>query len=460
MFGTVATTLLAFIVAISLLVAIHEFGHFYVARRLGVKVLRFSVGFGRPLLRRVGQDGTEYVLAAIPLGGYVKMLDEREGQVAEHERHRAFNRQPVSARVAIVAAGPLINLVFAVFAFWLMFVVGVQEAKPLIGDPTGIAAESGLRYGDEIVRIDGEAVSTWTESLLAMVGKASTQRDALTSVRGEDGLERELTLKLSRLPSDLKESELLNELGLSQWDIRIPAEVGAFAVDSPADAAGLRVGDVITSVESTPIRFWTDIRPAIQLAAKNDGSTLKISYSRDGQAREVLVTPRIDSSSGARAFILGIQPPALTAEQIELRQRAITTFQYGPIDAIGRAFKATYSYTAVTLETLWLMVTGDASASNVSGPITIAQVAKSSADAGFAPFMRFLGLVSLSLGIFNLLPIPILDGGHLLYYLIESVKGSPVSERMQLAGQYIGTLALLSLMVLAFHNDLARIFWS
>ncbi len=436
MFGTVATTLLAFIVAISLLVAIHEFGHFYVARRLGVKVLRFSVGFGRPLLRRVGQDGTEYVLAAIPLGGYVKMLDEREGQVAEHERHRAFNRQPVSARVAIVAA------------------------KPLIGDPTGIAAESGLRYGDEIVRIDGEAVSTWTESLLAMVGKASTQRDALTSVRGEDGLERELTLKLSRLPSDLKESELLNELGLSQWDIRIPAEVGAFAVDSPADAAGLRVGDVITSVESTPIRFWTDIRPAIQLAAKNDGSTLKISYSRDGQAREVLVTPRIDSSSGARAFILGIQPPALTAEQIELRQRAITTFQYGPIDAIGRAFKATYSYTAVTLETLWLMVTGDASASNVSGPITIAQVAKSSADAGFAPFMRFLGLVSLSLGIFNLLPIPILDGGHLLYYLIESVKGSPVSERMQLAGQYIGTLALLSLMVLAFHNDLARIFWS
>jgi len=461
MFGETFLTILWFLLAVSLLVAIHEYGHFYVARRLGVKVLRFSVGFGRPLFKRVGRDGTEYTLSAIPLGGYVKMLDEREGEVVESERHRAFNQKPVQQRAAIVAAGPAINLVFAVIAFWLMFLNGVEEIKPLVGEPQGIAAESGLRYGDEIRAVDGETVGTWTHALIALVGKASKQEDAAITVKGGDGLERELTLKMSKLPSDLKESRVLEALGLTAWDIRITPAIGAFSIDSAAAEAGMQKGDVITSVNGVEIRWWDELRSAVQRAASTaPGQSLRLGIDRAGQRSEIEVTPKIQSVGGERAYLLGVQPPEWTPAQMEERRRVVTTFQYGPVAALGQAFSESWRFTAVTVETIWLMATGRASASNVSGPITIAQVAKSSADQGLSKFLQFLALVSLSLGILNLLPIPILDGGHLLYYLIESVKGSPVSDRSQLAGQYIGMVALFSLMVLAFHNDLARIFWS
>jgi regulator of sigma E protease len=432
------------LVTLGVLVTLHEFGHFWVARRLGVRVLRFSVGFGRPLWLRRGNDGTEYTIAAIPLGGYVRMLDEREGDVPEAQRHESFNRKPVGSRIAIVAAGPIANILFAVFAFWLMFVVGKPDYLPFVGAPSGLAAEAGLREDDRLVALGGRPVNTWTDGTITLISAALERKDVALEVEAPDGGRRTLELPMSRLPPELDEREALAALGIRARAPVVPAVVGRVLDGRPAERAGLAAGDRIVSVEGRPVEHFDDLYDAIQAAAAIDPS-IELGVRRDGELRTVTLTaePGTDAQ-GKPNFQLGIAAP-------DARD---TVLRYGPLDAIPAAVSETWRMTTTTASFIKHMVTGRASLENVSGPIGIARTANFSASLGLAWFLSFLAMMSLSIGILNLLPIPILDGGHLLYYLIELLKGSPVSERALVAGQYVGLAMLAGLMGLAFHNDI------
>ncbi|TVQ35031.1 MAG: RIP metalloprotease RseP [Wenzhouxiangella sp.] len=444
------------IVALGLLVTFHEFGHYWVARRCGVRVLRFSVGFGRALWSRTAADGTEYRIAAIPLGGYVKMLDEREAPVAAGERDQAFNRKPVSQRIAIVAAGPIFNLIFAIAAFWLMFVVGIPETRPVLGPTTGLAAEAGLRENDLIVRVDQRRVETWTHALLGLIPPALDRRAVVVEVETPDGQRRTLELPLNRVSPAYSEENTLDYLGLSPWRADLPPLIGTVAVDSPAATAGLRDGDVIRRIDDQPIGGWQDIARLIpQLARDDDGQTraLQLEIERDGRLMRFDLQPEIQDGRP----IIGIQAPPPGPELQAEFDRTFVLVQHGPVQALGEATSETWRLTTATLGILGRMITGKASLSNLSGPITIAQMAHTSARLGLSRFLFFLGLISLSLAIINLLPIPMLDGGHLMYYFAEVIKGSPVSEQTQIIGQYIGLLMVIGLMSLAIFNDILRL---
>jgi regulator of sigma E protease len=436
-----------FIVTLGLLITFHEFGHFWVARRLGVRVLRFSVGFGRPLWRRTGRDGTEYVLAAIPLGGYVKMLDEREADVPPAQAHQSFNRQPVWGRIAIVAAGPLANILFAIGAFWLMFVVGKPDFRPVIDDTTGIAAAAGLRAGDELARIDQQAVSTWTEATIALVTVALARNDVDLEVREPDGDLRSVRLEVSQVPRHLDEREALGAIGIRARAPIAPAAVGQVVSGRPAAAAGMRPGDLIESVNGQPVADFQALIGIVQSEANRD-PRLAFTVNRNGASVELaIIAEATTAPDGSTRWMIGIAPP-------DLRD---TVRRHGPLAALPAAIGETWRMTATTFEFLGRMLVGHASLDNVAGPVGIAQTANSSASMGLAWFLSFLALMSLSIGILNLLPIPILDGGHLLYYLIEIVKGSPVSDRVMATGHYLGILMLTGLMGLAFYNDIARL---
>jgi len=426
------------IVALGVLVTFHEFGHFWVARRLGVKVLKFSVGFGRALVTRHGKDGTAYSIAAIPLGGYVKMLDEREGEVAPEELPWAFNRKPVGRRIAIVAAGPVFNLVFAVFAFWLMFLLGIPEVRPIVGQTSGIAAEAGLRSGDQIVSLGGESTDTWSHAILSLVTNELDRKSVQAVVQAADGQRRTLTLDFSQLNSDFDEEHALKAAGITPWRANIPAIVGEVSPDSPARQAGMKTGDRITSIGGEPVSDWSQVGPLVQKHGA-DGQPVAVDVERAGGTLSLSITPQKEKTGlFSTRLLLGITNKPPDAATVKAIQRAFMTLRYGPLDAIGPAFSEMNRLTQSTLGLLGRMLTGSASVRNISGPIGIAQFANDSANAGLSNFMFFLGLISLSLGILNLLPIPVLDGGHLLYYLIELVKGSPVSDQVQVAGQYVG----------------------
>lgn len=436
-----------FIVTLGLLITFHEFGHFWVARRLGVRVLRFSVGFGRPLWRRTGRDGTEYVVAAIPLGGYVKMLDERDGDAPAAPSSESFNRQPVWGRIAIVAAGPLANILFAIGAFWLMFVVGKPDFRPVVDEPTGIAADAGLRAGDELVRIDGHGVATWSEATIALVKVALARDDVDVEVREPDGDLRTARLAVSGLPRHLDEREALAAIGIRACAPVAPATVGEVIAGRPAAAAGLRPGDAIESVNGRPVADFRALIDLVQAEAARD-PRLELGIRRDGSRLALAVTAEAAAGGdGSTRWMIGIAPP-------DLRD---AVRRHGPLAALPAAVDETWRMTTTTFELLGRMLVGHASLENVAGPVGIAQTANSSASMGLAWFLSFLALMSLSIGILNLLPIPILDGGHLLYYLIEIVKGSPVSDRVMAVGQYVGLLMLAGLMGLAFYNDIARL---
>ncbi len=436
-----------FVVTLGLLITFHEFGHFWVARRLGVRVLRFSVGFGRPLWRRHGRDGTEYVIAAIPLGGYVKMLDEREEAVPGAAAAQSFNRQPVWGRIAIVAAGPLANILFAVGAFWLMFVIGKPDFRPIIDEPSGIAASAGLRAGDELVKIDGREVATWSEATIALVKVALARSDVDLEVREPDGDLRSARLAVSGLPRHLDEREALAAIGIRARAPIAPAVAGRIVAGRPAAAAGLRPGDAIESVNGHPVADFRALIDLVQTEAARD-PRLQLGIRRDGNRLDVAVTAEAAAGpDGSPRWLIGIAPP-------DLRD---AVRRYGLLAALPAAVEETWRMTATTLEFLGRMLVGHASLDNVAGPVGIAQTANSSASMGLPWFLSFLALMSLSIGILNLLPIPILDGGHLLYYLIELVKGSPVSNRVMVVGQYVGLLMLAGLTGLAFYNDLARL---
>ena len=451
--NNLATTLPAFIFTITLLVAIHEFGHFWVARKLGVKVLHFSIGFGKPLFKFTGkQDDTEYVIAAIPLGGYVKMLDEREGDVPKEELHRAFNRQPVWSRFAIVFAGPFINFVFAVFAFWMMFVIGVQGIKPIMGhlDETSIAWQAGLREGDKIVAVDGYATPTLSavyEQLLSAFLNRSQVKLKLAD-------ERLITIKLNEVPKDIETSELQKIIGLS---IRLSEEdviISEVAPDSPAVQAGMQAGDQVLAINGQSIRHWREL---VRAVIDKPGQTISVEIQRKVQDRLQRETLPIKIASvdynGETIGRIGVRPKAVTP----LPESMYAMHQYGVLEAIPRGIEKTWDLSVLTLKMLGKIVLGEASIKNISGPITIAEVAGQSAQMGFESFLRFLAIVSLSLGVINLLPIPMLDGGHLLYYLIEIVKGSPVSEAAQEFGLKIGVAILIMLMSVALFNDFNRL---
>lgn len=438
------------IISLGILVTFHEFGHFWVARHFGVKVERFSVGFGRALWSRRGRDGTVYQIAAIPLGGYVKMLDERESEGPVAEPERAFNRKPVGARIAIVAAGPIFNLILCLGLLWLMFVIGKPEFQPLVGRSTGLAAEAGIVPGDRLLSVDGKPIRTWTHASLSLALAATDRRPVEVEVADGSGATRRITLPLDRVGPGFDETRVLPELGLLPRQWLLPARIGEVQPDSAAAAAGLEPGDRILAIDGRPVEWFDEIGPKLQ-DAMTRGDTVELYVERGADRFELTVRPRRVATEAGERWLLGIAPARQRAEYD-------TVLRHGPLAAIGAALAETRRLTGETLAMLWRMVTGRASLQNLSGPISIAQYANVSAQLGVAWFLSFLALLSLSLAIINLLPIPILDGGHLLYYLIELVKGSPVSEKALAAGQYVGLVMLAGLMGLAFYNDLLRLF--
>ncbi len=436
------------LVTLGVLVTFHEFGHFIVARRCGVKVLRFSVGFGRALWSRVARDGTEYRIAAIPLGGYVKMLDAREGDVDPALRDQEFTGKPLAKRIAIVAAGPVFNLIFALAAFWLMFMIGKPDVPPVVGAPPAhtLAADAGLHAHDTVTKVGDSRVSTWTGMYDALTRDMLSHHPVALTVHTPGGHTRTVTLPLDRLPQDVDLASASDRLGLVQPPPS--AVIGSVLPGHPAAKAGLRKGDRITAVGDTPVGNFIEVGKAIRAQAKKSPH-LRLSIQRGGRTLSVPVT--------AKWGVLEGNPKATWGIGIGPQPPPTARLRYGPLHAAGAAFATTWNETATTFTMIGRMLTGQASTRNLSGVITIARVADASASMGLAWFLNFLGLVSLSLAILNLLPIPILDGGHLLYYLIELVKGSPVSERAMITGQFVGMALLATLMGLAFYNDILRL---
>lgn len=450
---TVLISILAFIVAVGLIVSVHEFGHFWVAKRLGVKVLRFSIGFGQPLFkRRAGRDDTEYVVAAIPLGGYVKMLDEREGSVAPEERHRAFNHKPVAVRFAIVAAGPVFNFLFAIAAYWLMFVSGEEGIRPVIGavEPASIAARATLKPGDEIVAVGERQTPTWETASLALINEALEQGQVSVTVQTVAGDTQEQVLDLSDTRHLLDEGNLLQKLGIEPWQPALSPVVGKLIEEGPAARAGLKPQDRILSADGTAIKSWDQWVKWVQT---RPNQRIQVEVERAGQVLTLPLTTEAQTVRGERVGRIGaypfVDPAQVAAIQVSVR--------HGPLASVELALEKTWEMTTLTLRVLWRLVTGEASLKNISGPITIAEFAGVSAAIGLSAFLGALALFSVSIGILNLLPVPVLDGGHLLYYLIEAVKGKPLSEHAQAIGQRIGLVLLVGLMGLAFYNDIARL---
>ena len=453
------------IVTIGVLVTFHEFGHYIVARWCGVKVLRFSVGFGRSLWSRTDKHGTEFRLALIPLGGYVKMLDERDELVTPAERSQAFNQQPVGKRIAIIAAGPMANLLLCLLFYWGMFVVGKPDFVPVMGNVTGLALAAGIQEGDILLSIDGTDTPTLTQVVPPLMLAAIDRRDIEIVLQDSAGEQRKSNLRLSQLPADFDQTRVPQIVGLKMSSI-IPAPIVGILVSDGAAFGRLQLGDRITKVGAIEIKDYTELSPAIAKQAKPD-QALSILFERQGEPQQVMIQPKLvtaelglwgkiktffgfEATKAKPVWQIGVGPVSVTPKQTLLR--------FGPIDSVGKAFEQTWETTRNTFSMLKRLVTGKASVKNVSGTITVAQVANQEASTSLGSFLGFLAFFSLSLCIMNLLPIPVLDGGHLLYYAIELVTGHPVAERVQMAGQFIGLTLLAGLMLLAHYNDFARLF--
>jgi len=451
---TILSYVLAFLVAIGVLVAVHEYGHFWMARRLGIRVLRFSIGFGRPLWSRRGADGTEYVVAAIPLGGYVKLLDEREGPIDPGLVAEAYNRKPVWARILVLLAGPLANFLFAVAAYWVLFVAGVPALKPVVGDVAAesTAARAGLRPGDEILGVGSKDTGTREEAVLALLDELMNGQAVEMRVTDGRGDSRQVRLDVAGDLRALTEpGALLPGLGFDFWYPVVPARVGKVLPGSPAERAGLREGDEILAVNDEPV---ADFGALVALVQPKPGVRLDFTVERDGGTLSVPVEVEAQREGERLVGRIGVQPAAPGALPEGMR----TLERHGPLGALVHATDKTWSMSVLTVRMLWNVVTGDVSVKNLSGPINIAEYAGFSARQGILAFLSFLAIVSVSLFVLNLLPIPILDGGQIVYQLAELAKGSPLSDRAQAVGQQIGLLLLLVLMSFAFYNDLSRLF--
>ncbi|PPD04300.1 MAG: RIP metalloprotease RseP [Methylobacter sp.] len=447
-------TLIFFIIAISILVSIHEFGHFWVARKMGVKVLRFSIGFGKIIWSYQKQPGaTEYVISAIPLGGYVKMVDEREAEVAPEDLPYAFNRQPLWPRIAIVSAGPLFNLLLAVFLFWLSLVIGENGIKPIIGsiEQGSLAASAGFTEGEEIIAINGKTTPTWTEAIGTLISAALDNGQAIDiEVKDLQGRESRHQLKVSE--EDTQDPDTLyKNLGLKPWTPKLKPKIGKILPQSAAAEAGLQQGDLILSADGTVLDDWTQW---VEYVKNRPEVTIRLVIDRQDVQIPVDITPKRVEADGKVEGKIG----AAVLVPEDLLKSITVKYALSPLPAIPAAFAKTWDYSSTTLKMMGKMLAGRASIENLSGPISIAQFAGQSASIGLVAFLKFLGLVSVSLGVLNLLPIPVLDGGHLVFFFIEGIKGSPVSEKIQLMFQQAGMALLVTLMVLAMFMDIGRLF--
>ncbi|MBI4987465.1 MAG: RIP metalloprotease RseP [Rhodocyclales bacterium] len=443
----------AFALALGLLIVVHEAGHFAIARWCGVKVLRFSIGFGKPVLsRRFGQDRTELALAAFPLGGYVKMLDEREGEVEAAELPRAFNRQPVWKRFAIVLAGPVSNFMLAIFMYWVLFVHGVEEPRPVLGQPVAqsLAERAGFQEGELVRGINGQAIVSWQELRWELLQQALAKGGATLEVinkRQEISLRK---LDLSSLNTADLEGDILQQMGFRFYRPQLPPVIGKITQGGVADLAGLREGDRILAIDGEATGSWTQVVAIIRDAP---GRTLRLDADRQGRTISLSVTPAEADDRGKRVGRIGIGVREVEADRAAL----MTVVRYGPVESIGKAVGQTWETSVFSLTMLGRMIAGEVSWKNLSGPLTIADYAGQSAKLGLAYYIKFLALISISLGVLNLLPIPLLDGGHLMYYIVEIIKGGPVSERVMEIGQQIGLALLIMLMAFAFYNDINRL---
>ena len=440
------------LIALGVLVTFHEFGHFWVARRCGVKVLRFSVGFGSPLLRWHDRQGTEFVVAAIPLGGYVKMLDEREGDVPPELLDQSFNRKSVRQRIAIVAAGPVANFLLAILFFWIIALLGVQQVRPVIGlvEPGSLAESAGLRAGQEIVSIDGELTSGWSAVNLQLVRRLGESGIVELQVRDDGGsLVSSRQLVLRDWLRGVDEPDPLASLGIRPWRPATDPVVSELDPEGPAQAAGVRLGDRLLALGEQRVDDWQQV---VDWVRKHPGEVVALRLTRNGEQLELPITLAAKGEGEARAGYLGVG-----VKGGEWPAHMLHEVSFGPLEGVAESLRRTWGMTVLTLDSLKKMLFGELSVKNLSGPITIAKVAGASAQSGVADFLNFLAYLSISLGVLNLLPIPVLDGGHLLFYLVEWVRGRPLSERVQGWGIQIGISLVLGVMLLALVNDLSRL---
>ncbi|PQP05945.1 MULTISPECIES: sigma E protease regulator RseP [Pseudomonas] len=440
------------LVALGVLVTFHEFGHFWVARRCGVKVLRFSVGFGMPLLRWHDSKGTEFVIAAIPLGGYVKMLDEREGEVPADQLDHAFNRKSVRQRIAIVAAGPIANFLLAMVFFWALAMLGSEQVRPVIGavESGSIASKAGLSPGQEIIAIDGEPTSGWAAVNLQLVRRLGESGSLQLLVREQGStVDSPRELVLDKWLKGADEPDPIRSLGIRPWRPALPPVLAEFDPKGPAKAAGLKTGDRLLALDGKALDDWQQV---VDIVRMHPDTKIMLRVERDGAQIDVPVTLAARGESKAPSGYLGAGVKA-----VDWPPEMIREVSYGPVAAIGEGARRTWTMSVLTLDSLKKMLFGELSVKNLSGPITIAKVAGASAQSGVADFLNFLAYLSISLGVLNLLPIPVLDGGHLLFYLIEWARGRPLSDRVQSWGIQIGISLVVGVMLLALVNDLSRL---
>ncbi len=446
-------TIVLTLVTLAVLVAIHEYGHFWVARRCGVYVERFSIGFGKVLLSWRDRQGTEYCIAAIPLGGYVKMLGEQDGEVPPAQAHMAFNRKPVLQRIAIVSAGPLANLALAVVAFWGLFLAGESGRVPIIDtvEERSVAEVAGLEPGQEIVAVDGSPTPTWQAlnfRLLDRIGDTGSMH--FTAKYPESDMLYESEAHIERWLSDQEQPDLLGGLGVTLYTPEVPPVVGEVTPDSPAASAGLEPGDQVLTADGVAMPYWRDW---VEYVRARPAEAIELTLLRDGEELTSVIRPeRLIADNGEAFGRIGV-----AVSIPEMPPHLVRSFQRGPLEALGAAFTRTGELTVFTLKSIQKMLTGLISPSNLGGPITIAKVATASADSGLESYISFLALLSVSLGVLNLLPIPVLDGGHLLFYTVELLAGRPVPEKIQALGYQLGLMMVLGIMLLAIYNDIARL---
>ena len=447
--------LAAFIVVLGVLIVFHEFGHYAVARLCGVKVLRFSIGFGRVLWqRRLGRDQTEWAVSIFPLGGYVKMLDEREGEVAPAELGRAFNRQSVGRRSLIVAAGPFANFVLAILLYWIVFMQGSDELLPILGDPPEgtPAAVAAIKNGEQVRSVDGQPVATWDDFRWLLLQKAVDQESVELELINES---REVSVRrlfLSAAAEQGWEGDALERLGIGFFRPNVPPVIGKLVAGGPGEQAGLQVGDRVLSADGVKIGVWHELVIRIRDSA---GKSIQLEVDRQGQPVRLAVVSDVVSERGRSVGKIGIA----VAESPETRREVRTFIRYGFVEAGGKALVETWDKSVFSLVMMGKMLTGEVSWRNLSGPVTIADYAGQSARLGLDYYLKFMALVSISLGVLNLLPIPVLDGGHLMYHMIEVVRRRPLSERAMEIAQQFGLSILFVLMAFAFFNDLNRLFF-
>lgn len=441
------------IITLGVLVTFHELGHFWMARLFKVKVLRFCVGFGKPIWSRFDRQGTEIAIAPIPLGGYVKLLDVRDCDVSAEDIDKTYNSKPIWQKFLIMFAGPAFNFILAFLLYWLMFVVGKSEIRPTLSEPTKLMQSAGFQNKDQLKAIEGEEIRTWSDVSLHLITSGIDRQDIVVEVETSSGTRINRTLALSSIPSEVVEEDLIDFIGLQAYQVPMPAIMGELNQNMPAAKAGLMQHDVITKINDQPVKDWYAVTEKI--AAIKQGP-IKLDVLRNNQSMVIDVPGLIPDPDNKSRMVLGISAKLPPEHEIEYYRSLFFSLSYGPLESVPQAFYQINKITSKSLEMMWKLVSGKASLKNLSGPITIAQVANDSASRGFSWYLSFLALVSLSLGIINLLPVPMLDGGQMLFLMFEKIKGSPLSQQFELRAQFIGMFLLISLMSLAFYNDILR----